>query len=305
MTVQNKLVAIVGPTASGKSDLAVKLAKKFDGEIISADSRQVYRGLDIGSGKITRREMHGIPHHLLDVASPRMNFSAGLFQKKARLAVAKIQKKGKLPILAGGTGFFVDAVLLGTVLPAVKPDWALRKKLALKSCEELFKMIQKRDPATAARIDRRNPRRLIRALEIILTTKKPIRKISYNPLPQTLIIGLNVPENRLKKLIASRLNARLKKGMVAETARLKVSGLSWKRLESFGLEYRYTALYLQKKITRREMIDSIQKESVKYAKRQMAWFKKYRAVRWIKKSGEADKLVSAHINGRYSRQKKA
>jgi tRNA dimethylallyltransferase len=305
MIIQNKLVAVIGPTASGKSDLAVRLAKKFNGEIISADSRQVYRGMNIGSGKVTRKEMAGIPHHLLNVASPRTNFGAGLFQKKARLAVAKIQRKGKLPILAGGTGFFVDALLLGTVLPPVKPNWSMRKKLDAKSPEELFKMIEKRDPVTAHRIDRHNPRRLIRALEIILVTQKPIQRISYDPMPGALIIGLNIPEKRLKKLIAARLDARLKKGLVAETARLKNSGLSWKRLEGFGLEYRYTALYLQKKITRREMIDSIKKESVKYAKRQMAWFKKYRGARWIKKSGEADKLVSAYINGGRNKEKKA
>lgn len=305
MIAPNKLVAIIGPTASGKSDLAVRLAKKFNGEIVSADSRQVYKGMDIGSGKITAKETAGIPHHLLSVASPRANFSAGLFQKKARLAIAEIQKKGKLPILAGGTGFFIDAILLGSVLPAVKPDWTLRKKLSAKTTGELFKMIEKRDPATAARIDRHNPRRLVRALEVILTSKKPIPKISYSPLPRVLIIGLSLPQKRLEKSIAARLKTRLAKGMVAETRRLKASGLSYKRLESFGLEYRYTALYLQKKIARREMIDSIQKESVKYAKRQMAWFKKYRNARWIKKSGEADRLVGAYIGGGRGRQKKA
>jgi tRNA dimethylallyltransferase len=136
----NKLIVILGPTASGKTDLSVKLAKKYNGEVVSADSRQVYRGLDIGSGKITKKEMHGIPHYLLDVANPKTRFSVSQYQKLALSAIKKIQKKGKIPFLVGGTGFYIQSIVDGIIIPEVKPDWNLRKKLEKKSNEELFSM---------------------------------------------------------------------------------------------------------------------------------------------------------------------
>ena len=165
-----KLVVIVGPNASGKSDLAVKLAKKFNGEVVSADSRQVYKGMDIGTGKITKEEMQGIPHYLLDVASPKRRFSVAQYQKKAIEAIKKIQKKGKLPILCGGTGFYVQAVVDGLVFPKVKPDWKLRKKLEQKSAKGLYEYLKKLDPERAKTIEKDNKRRLIRAIEIVLKT---------------------------------------------------------------------------------------------------------------------------------------
>ena len=161
-----KVLAIVGPTASGKSALAVRLARRFGGEIISADSRQVYRGLDIGTGKITKREMYGIPHHLLDVADPRQQYSAGVYAKAAQKIVRYIVQKNKLPIIVGGTGFYIDAALGTIVLPEVPPNQKLRKELTKKTSGQLFTMLQKLDPSRAKAIDRQNPVRLIRAIEI-------------------------------------------------------------------------------------------------------------------------------------------
>jgi tRNA dimethylallyltransferase len=246
--MNNKLIIIVGPNASGKSELAVKVAQKIKGEVVSADSRQVYRGMDIGSGKITKKEMAGIPHHLLDVASPRSIFTVTRYRKMALTAIKKIQKSGKIPIICGGTGFYIQAIIDGIVIPEVKPDWTLRKKLETLSVEKLFAMLKKMDPRRAATIESKNPRRLIRAIEIVKTTKKPVPDIKKNPLPyKILVLGVKKTEKELKKSIILRTQKRLMTGMIAETHKLRKSGLSWKKLESFGMEYRATAEFLQKK----------------------------------------------------------
>ena len=166
MESKRKIIVILGPTASGKSALAVKIAKKINGEIISADSRQVYKGLDIGTGKITRKEMGGVPHYCLDVVSPKKIFTVADFKKCAEKAIEKIFAKNKIPIIVGGTGLYIQAVVDNIVLPEVKPNWRLRKELEKKTTEEMFKMLKKLDPERAKNIDAKNPRRLIRAIEI-------------------------------------------------------------------------------------------------------------------------------------------
>jgi len=288
----NKLIVIVGPTASGKTDLSIKLAEKFNGEIISADSRQVYKGMDIGTGKVTKKEMKGVPHYLLDVVPPgRERFTVVQYQKLALRTIKKIHKKKKIPFLVGGTGFYIQAVVDEIVIPEVKPDWKLRKKLEKKSIQELFKMLKKLDARRAKTIESKNKRRLIRALEIIIKTKKPVPLLKKKP-PQfkLLIIGIKKSPDELRELIRKRLLKRLNIGMIAEIKKLKKSGLSWKRLEEFGLEYKYIAQYLQKKITYDEMVEKIQKESEHYAKRQMTWFKRDKRIKWIKTFPEAKKL---------------
>src|SRR3989344_4057410 len=165
--MSSKIVVVVGPNASGKSEFAVRLAKKINGEIISADSRQVYKGLDIGSGKITKKEMGGVPHHCLSVANPKKIFTALNFKKCAQKAIAAIYHSGKTPIIVGGTGFYIDAALGRIKLGGVPPNLKLRKKLANKSPAELLKMLKKLDPARAKTIEQKNPRRLIRAIEIL------------------------------------------------------------------------------------------------------------------------------------------
>ncbi len=169
----NKLIVILGPTASGKSDLVVKLAKKFGGEIISADSRQVYKGLNIGSGKITKKEMQGVPHYLLDVANPKRRFTVAQYQKLAFKKIKEIQRRGNIPFLVGGTGFYIQSIVDRIVIPEVKPNWKLRKNLAQKTTDELFLMLKKLDSDRAKNIDAKNPRRLIRAIEIALSLRDP------------------------------------------------------------------------------------------------------------------------------------
>ena len=293
--MKNKLIVILGPTASGKTDLSVKLAKKYNGEVVSADSRQVYKGLNIGSGKITKKEMCGIPHWLLDVANPKTRFTVAQYQKLALKAIKDIQRKNKIPFLVGGTGFYIQSVVDGIIIPEIKPDWKLRKKLEKLNNEELFEKLKELDPKRAAVIDRQNPRRLIRALEIVLKTKKPVPKLG-RPTSQfsVLEIGVKKSPDELKKLINKRFLKRLKNNaLINEVKKLRKSGLSFKRLEEFGLEYRFVAQYLQNKISWQKMIDKIQKESEHFAKRQMTWFKRDKRIHWIKNSKEAVQLIDS------------
>jgi tRNA dimethylallyltransferase len=314
----NKLVVILGPTASGKSDLAVQLAHKFNGEIISADSRQVYKGMDLGSGKITRKEMKDVSHYLLNVASPKKRFTAGQFKKLAMQAIKKIRGKNKIPIICGGTGFYIRMVTEDLPIPEVKPDLKLRARLEEKTAEELFEELKKLDSVRASNIDKYNKRRLIRALEIIYKTGKTVPKLSEKEnLPHPLLkegcslplgrvredfdilfLGLKKTEKELKKRIALRLSKRLKQGMIKEVKNLRASGLSWRRLESFGLEYKWIALFLQNKIAREEMILRLQKDIEHLAKRQLTFFKKYpgeEKINWIKNIKKTELLVKKFL----------
>lgn len=288
----SNLIVILGPTASGKSALAVRLARKFNGEIISADSRQIYKGLDIGTGKITKREMKGIPHYLLNVASPKKRFTVVQYRKLALKAMNKIIRKGRVPILCGGTGFYIQAVIDGIIIPQVQPDWKLRKELEKKSTKELYRMLKKLDPRRAKTIEKENPRRLIRAIEIVIKTKKPVPVLKKNPLPcPVLILGIKKSKKELSSLIEKRFLKWLKIGLIAEVKRLRKSGLSWKRIEDFGIHYRVIAGYLQKKVNYEEMMENSLKEIEDYAKRQVVWFIKDRRIKWVKNYQEAAKLT--------------
>ncbi len=299
---RKKLIVILGPTASGKSTLAVKLAKFINGEIVSADSRQVYKGLNIGTGKITKKEMMDVPHHLLDVASPKRKFTVAQYKNLAFKAINKIYRKNKIPILVGGTGFYIQAIVDNLTIPPIPPDWSLRKKLAQKSTPELYKILKKLDPRRAKKIDKNNPRRLIRAIEIVKKSKKAIPPLKKNPLFDILIVGIKKSPTELKKLIRKRLLKRLKQGMIAEVKKLKKIDLSWQRLDELGLEYRYCAKYLQNKISRSDLIKTLEMEIKNYSRRQMTWFRRHlvpdqvchgtnKKINWIKTFSQVKKLV--------------
>ena len=273
---------ILGPTASGKSALGVKLAKKINGEIISADSRQVYKGLDIGSGKITRKEMGGIPHYCLDIFSPKKIFTVVDFKKCAEKAIEKIFAKNKIPIIVGGTGLYIQAIVDNIVLPEVKPNWKLRKELEKKTTEEMFGMLKKLDPERARNIDAKNPRRLIRAIEIAKKLGKTPKLMSMSRRDLDIRqIGIKLPDEILKKNIEKRIKKMLKNGLVAETKKLKSSVLPWKRIYELGFEYKYPALFLQNKISKDEMLAKMLIENRQYSKRQMTWFKRDKRIKWI------------------------
>lgn len=299
--MNNKIIVILGQTSTGKSDFAVEIAKKIDGEIISADSRQVYKGMDLGTGKITKKEMSGIPHYLLDIISPKKTFSVNSYQKLALEKIDEILNKGKVPILCGGTGFYIDSIVNGIVFPEVPPDTKLRKELSKYNTLELFEILKKLDKDRAKNIDKNNSVRLIRAIEIAKTLGSvPKLKINIctnsdmaDSIPISnfnfLKIGLKIPDDTLKERIYLRIINRIKRGMIKEIENLHEKGLSWKKMYNFGLEYRYISLYLQNKIKKDEMINKLNTETWHYAKRQNTWFKRDPNTIWINPLENSDK----------------
>lgn len=298
-----KIIVILGPTSSGKSDIAIKIAKKFNGEVISADSRQIYRGMDIGTGKIlgnlvSKRKLsfflsQGIPHYMIDIVSPRTEYNVAKFKKQAEKIIEDILQRGKLPIICGGTGFWIQAIVDDVNFPEVKPDWKLRKKLENYPAATLFAMLKKLDPARAKNIDSKNKVRLIRAIEVC----KAIGKVPKNSYAlrvtryETLQIGLKISKEKLHKNIEKRVIARFKQGMIKEVAKLHQQGLSWKKIQSFGLAYFWIPLYLQNNISKKELFEKVTQVEKNYAKRQMTWFKKDKRIKWLKNYRDIEKNV--------------
>lgn len=280
------MIAIVGPTASGKSALGIWLAKKINGEIISADSRQVYKGLNIATGKVTKKEMQGVKHHLLDVVSPKKQFSVDDFIKHADRACSNILQNDRTILVVGGTGLYVDMLLGRMSYPQVPPKPTLRKKLEKKSAVQLYALLQKIDPARAKTIEKQNPRRLVRAIEIAKALGK---NPPANPEPkyEVLWLGLSPTPEKLKKNIRIRLFSRIGAGMIAEAKKLHAGGLSYKRMEQLGLEYRYLARLLQNKLTKQEFKLQLEREINQYAKRQMRWFVRNKDINWVGNKSEA------------------
>lgn len=286
-----KVLIVVGPTASGKTSLSIELAKRFHGEVVSADSRQVYTGLDIGTGKVTKREMRGVPHHLLDVASPRRRLSAGSYERRAKAAIKDITRRGKLPIVCGGTGFYIDALTGRMHLPRVAPDAQLRRSLEDASTEELYQRLARLDPARAEQMaspsERKNRARLIRAIEIATHLGSvPPRTESRSPY-ECLWIGIKPEDATLRQNINTRLAARIKKGMITEAKRLHTAGLSYRRMEELGLEYRSLARHLQGRISKEAMEAELQSDIWRYARKQIGYWKRNSDVGWYDPSERA------------------
>jgi len=289
--MSKKIIVILGPTASGKSELAAKLAKRFGGEIISADSRQIYRGMDIGTGKITKKEMRGAPHHLLDVASPKRIFTVVQYRKLALKIIEKVFRKERIPIICGGTGFYIQAVIDGIIIPEVKPDSLLRIRLNGLSEEELFKRLKKLDPRRAKTIDKNNRRRLIRALEIVIKTKEPVPSLKKKPLPcPVLMIGVR---KKTESRITKRVDKIFKRGLEKEVKSL-AKKYGWvPALQTIG--YQEWKDYFEGKTDRKEVKDLIVLHTRQYAKRQMTWWKSDKRIHWIKKQPQAEKLVEKFL----------
>jgi len=309
------IIVIVGLNASGKSDLAIRLAKKYNGEIISADSRQVYKGMDIGTGKVPRDKIKNtrkdyeknyyfsdkIRHYLLDVVNPKKVFTVDDYKHYAKKAISEISQHGKIPIICGGTGFYIDALIYDMPIPHVPPDKKLRKILGGKSINTLFRQLSIADPKRAQSIDRHNKQRLIRALEIVLTTKAPVPLLPKNCKLKTsnfnvLWLGITWPQETLNDRIRTRLEKRLNRGMIREVTKLHNQGVSFKRLESFGLEYRWIAQYLEKKISKEEMKNGLFNSIVRYSKRQMTWFKQNQNIHWIKNFTDAQRQIKKLVH---------
>lgn len=294
---KHKILILLGPTSSGKTSLAIHLAKHFDGEVISADSRQVYKGLNLGTGKVTKREMAGVPHHLLDVQSPKRTFSASDFKAYARKAITDIISRNKLPIVAGGTGFYTETLAGNVTLPEVPPNEKLRAALEQKSTAQLFALLKQLDPHRAKTIEPDHKRRLIRAIEIAKALGSvPPTKRGDTPY-DILWIGIDLPDSILKEKIHMRLKERIRQGMLAEGKKLHAQGLSYKRMEALGLEYRYLALFLKGKLTREEFEAQLENAIWKYVKRQRRWFRRNKDIQWFvpKKVREIEKKVKKFL----------
>lgn len=286
--MKKNLIVILGPTASGKTAMAIKLAAEVGGEIISADSRQVYRGMDIGTGKDLeefRIDGRVIPCHLIDILDPDQEFNVFEFQKRFYEIFSALREKKVLPLLVGGTGLYLESVLTRYVLPEAEPDERIREELAGLTMGELQEMLLAMKPQLHNQTDLHDRERLVRKIEIEKARQNPSKSQTRFPQIQAGIFGIFWERAELRKRISARLHIRLAGGMIEEVSRLHDEGVSWERLESFGLEYRFIARYLQKKMTRDEMAAGLQTAIGQFAKRQMTWFrrmeKKGVAIEWI------------------------
>lgn len=302
-----KIIVILGPTASGKTGIAIKLARLFNGEIISADSRQVYKGMDIGTGKdlkdyeATDNEPE-VKYHLIDVANPEDQYDLSLYQKDVKAAIENIINRGKLPIIAGGSGLYLQAIVDGYNLSSVKPDFNLREELEAKDIISLQTILKEKNLAFFEKInnsDLNNKRRLIRYIEIFSSGNNKIQE-KISPNYQTLLVGLSWPREILNQRIKNRLVSRLDdENMVAEIEGLNNNGVSWQRLEKFGLEYRWIARYLQTKIDYEEMVEKLYADICRFAKRQMTWFRRWEKqgakIHWTTDIKEIEGLVKEFL----------
>lgn len=311
-----KIIAIVGPTTSGKTALALKLAKKFNGEIVSADSQQVYRGMDIGTAKppisYVRRSRastkssvpsndgthiysHGIRHYLIDIKNPNQSFTLAEYKKEAIRSIKKILKKGKLPFLVGGTGLYISTIVSNFEIPQVKPNRQLRAKLQRQIKKHglyyLYGKLVSLDPEAAYIVDPKNPRRIIRALEIAMATKRPFSKQRKTgpPIFDCLLIGVDLPKEELKAKIERRIEMMIKKGLVQEVRGLvKKYGFRHSPFDAIG--YREIMEHLKGKAALQAAISQINKNTWHFAKRQMTWFKRLPVI-WIKNQAQAEQEI--------------
>ena len=284
----NLLLAIVGPTGVGKSELALRLAQTFDGEIVSADSRQVYRHMDIGTAKPTREELALVPHHLLNVISPDENFSLGKYHQLAYDAITDIQRRNKLALLIGGSGLYAWSVLEGWGIPQVPPDPELRRSLEQRAAElgkdKLYQELAAVDPLAAQKIDPRNVRRTIRALEVHKIAKVPFSQLqNKQSLPfNALIIGLTANREELYHRIDRRVDEMIERGLVAEVEKLMNMGYDFNLPAMSGIGYKEIGMFLRGELTLAAAIQQIKFETHRFVRHQYSWFRlKDDRIRWF------------------------
>lgn len=277
--MKNKVIAVVGATASGKTAYAIELAKKLDGEIISADSRLVFKGMDIGTAKPTLEERQGIPHHLIDIVEPEFEYSAGLYVKQAKECIKDILSRGKVPIIAGGTGLYFKVLLENYDLPGMEADWELRKELSKYSYDELAQMLYELDKD--AFVEKNDKKKAIRYIEIVKSTGKPINESRGKGEKEFDVewIGLNFPREELYDRINRRVDLMLEQGLVEETKKLlenhgRISNIT----ETIG--YREIISALDGVMALEEAVDKLKQNTRNYAKRQLTWFRKNPEIKW-------------------------
>lgn len=274
-----KVTAIVGPTASGKTDFAINLAQKTGGEIVSADSRLVYKGFDIGTAKPTIEERKGIPHYMIDIVEPEVDYSSGLYAEDAQKAISDILSRGKLPIIAGGTGLYFRLLLENYDVPRIEPDYELREKLKEYSSEELHRKLQKMDGIRAAEIDPNDKKKIIRAIEMAEHLEKPLSEYKKEPLYDVEWIGINCPRDILYERINKRVDLMIEKGLIEETQNLLIKHGRIKNLIC-TIGYQEMTAYLDGAISLDEAKEKLKQNTRNYAKRQLTWFRKNEKIKW-------------------------
>lgn len=296
----NRLIVVLGPTASGKTELSIKLAKKYNGEVVSADSRQIYRGMDIGTAKPTKKEMGTIPHWILDIKNPNEPYTVAEFKNDAIKIIRDIQKRNKLPILVGGTGLYIKAVVENLDIPRIGANPLLRQKIEKEAKKNgldfVFQKLIKLDPEAAYIIDSKNPRRVIRALEITLLTKKPFsqQRRSGKPLFDVLKIGVSTAKERLKEKIYLRVDKMIKEGLVKEVEYLvNKYGADQQAFDAIG--YREIIEYINNKKPLEQVIAEMKINTWHYAKRQTTWFKKDKRINWVRNYKETERVIDKFI----------
>ena len=296
------LIAIVGPTSVGKSALAIHLAQVFGGEIVSADSRQVFHGMDIGTAKPSPEERELVPHHLIDVVEPDQDFTLALYQQMATRAIQDIERRGRLALLVGGSGLYVRALLWGFRIPHVSPDAELRRSLKQKAAEEgymaLYEELKVVDPTAAKRIDPRNVRRVIRALEVFRAIGLPFSQLQgsspFLPNFRTITIGLTTSRGDLYRRIDSRVDTMMEQGLVEEVDRLLEHGYSLDLPAMSGLGYKQIGQYLKGELNLAEAVQKIKNETHRFARHQYAWFRlNDEAIHWFHVGLGMEQLVQS------------
>ncbi len=283
------LVVILGPTASGKSSWGVELAIEYCGEIISADSRQVFKGLDIGSGKITKEEMKNVPHHLIDVCAAGLRFTVAQYKVLADAVIEEIIKNGHVPFLVGGSALYVDVVVENYLIPDVDQDVNYRQLLERQSVGQLCHQLERVDPVLFSTIDTLNKRRLIRALEVFHLTGKPLSELKKKgtDVYESTVFGIDMPREQLYDRIDARVDSRIKEGMIEEVEALLASGISSEWLDTLGLEYRFISHYILKtdrsEPSKKEMIQRLKFAIHDFARRQLIWFRAKKNIIWCEK----------------------
>jgi tRNA dimethylallyltransferase len=282
------LIVILGATASGKTQMAARLAYELQGEIISVDSRQVYKGMDIGTGKDLKEYTindYNIPYHLIDIISAEKEFNLFEFQKEFYEIYQRLIQKKVLPVVVGGTGLYLESIIAGYHLPEASPDQELQELLKTKTIEELQRMLLNQKKQLHNKTDLEDKERLIRAIEIEKARLRQPDNPCHKSYIDAAVFGIHWERSVLRQRITARLKQRLEQGMVEEVNALQISGLTWSRLDGFGLEYRYIARYLQGKITYNEMFMKLNTGIHQFAKRQETWFRRMErkgiSINWI------------------------
>lgn len=304
-----KLVVILGPTASGKTDFSIDLAKRFNGEIISADSRQIYKKMNIGTAKVrgvwqkdkaTGEKVfiyENIPHYLVDFIDPGDDFSLAQFKELAVARAREILQRGRLPMLVGGTGLYIKSVVENLLIPAVPPNKKLRSSLEKKTNTELAELLKKLDPMAANTVDVGNKRRLIRALEVCIWTGKTFsgQQNKGEPLFECLQIGLSVPREELNSRIAERAEKMMERGLLEEVRVLVKQRYGWNLPSMSGTGYKQFADYFAKKISLEDAVELLKRDTRRYARRQMTWFKRDIKIKWVSNVEDAAELMEEFL----------